>query len=309
MPPPIWSAGAATLRAYGTAGVPVLVVPSLINRSTILDLAPDRSFMRALADAGLAAYLLDWDAPGEQERAYDTAAYVARILLPALREVARRHGAPAALVGYCMGGTLAVAPAVLAPDLVARLVLLAAPWDFHADNAGPRALLGMMRPVLETFLLAQGCAPVDLLQALFAALDPSLVGRKFRAYAALDPASDEAHRFVALEDWLNDGVPLALGVARDCLFGWYGDNAPLRKTWQVDGTAIDPARIAMPALVVVPSQDRIVPPRSALALAEALPRAEVRQVPLGHIGMIAGGTARAAVTEPVVAWLQGRGSA
>ena len=43
----------------------------------------------------------------------------------------------------------------------------------------------------------------------------------------------------------------------------------------------------MPTLVVVPSRDRIVPPRSAEPLAAAIPGATVLRPPFGHIGMMA----------------------
>ena len=48
-PPAVWQRGAATLRDYGGNGPPVLLIPSLINRSVIVDLAPDRSLMRTMA--------------------------------------------------------------------------------------------------------------------------------------------------------------------------------------------------------------------------------------------------------------------
>ena len=113
-----------------------------------------------------------------------------------------------------------------------------------------------------------GELPVDLLQALFAALDPSLALRKFLAFAALDPDSERARQFVALEDWLNDGVPLAASVARECLGQWYGENATARGAWRLSGRAVLPQRIKLPSLAVIPDQDRIVPPGSALALAQ-----------------------------------------
>ena len=64
-------------------------------------------------------------------------------------------------------------------------------------------------------LQATGTLPVDMLQTLFAALDPDGIAQKFRHFSTLDPNSDAATRFVALEDWLNDGVPLAAPVARE----------------------------------------------------------------------------------------------
>ncbi|MBT3930513.1 MAG: alpha/beta hydrolase, partial [Rhodospirillaceae bacterium] len=54
-----------------------------------------------------------------------------------------------------------------------------------------------------------------------------------------------------------------------------------------------------------PQQDRIVPPASAQALADALPNAEASSTPLGHIGMVAGSRAQALVWEPLAEWLSG----
>jgi polyhydroxyalkanoate synthase len=121
--------------------------------------------------------------------------------------------------------------------------------------------------------------------------------------------SAAARGFVALEDWLNDGVPLALDVARECLGGWYGEDLPGRGLWQVAGTTILPARIEQPSLVVVPAQDRIVPPATAAALADELPHAERMTPPLGHIGMIVARDAPNAVWAPLAHWLMSQGAA
>ena len=66
-----------------------------------------------------------------------------------------------------------------------------------------------------------------------------------------------------------------------------------------------PQQFGRPALVVVPRRDRIVPPRSAAALAAAFPNATVMRRPLGHIGMMTGGAAPQAVWRPIAAWLHG----
>ena len=110
---------------------------------------------------------------------------------------------------------------------------------------------------------------------------------------------------MALEDWLNDGVALAAPVARECLAGWYGANAPARGDWRVAGEAVVPGRLRLPAFLAVPSRDRIVPPASAMALAAALPGALVHRAAAGHIGMVAGSTAEAALWRPLQDWING----
>jgi polyhydroxyalkanoate synthase len=87
--------------------------------------------------------------------------------------------------------------------------------------------------------------------------------------------------------------------------GWYRRNTPHRNAWRVGDTDIIPRNIDTPALVLVPQRDRIVPPASAHALAEALPNAECQNPPLGHIGMVAASRARTDVWEPMALWLRG----
>lgn len=309
-PPTAWREGTTRLLDYGHgdahAAAPLLVVPSLINRGYILDLWAGRSLMRSLADAGFRPFLVDWDAPGPAERAFDLTAYIAGRLGAALDHVVAATGRRPVVIGYCMGGLLALALAQTRQRDVAGLVLLATPWDFHAEKAAlGRGVARAIAPWLPLFDRI-GALPTDLLQALFFTLDPFLVIRKFRAFARLDPDSDRAREFVALEDWLNDGVPLAAPVARECLLGWYGENTPARGKWQVAGQVIRPEEIAVPTLVVVPEQDRIVPPPSARSLAQSIRGATVLTPPFGHIGMVASSRAPAELWPEIAAWLTGR---
>ena len=301
--PVLWQEGATRLLDYAPAGgAPVLVVPSLINRAYILDLAPDKSLLRFLVERGLRPLLLDWGKPGALERGFNLTDYIAGRLERAAVAVAAL-GAPFAVLGYCMGGLLALALAERRAEFVGALALLATPWDFHAERDGQAKLLGeIAEPLARSFALL-GEVPVDVLQLLFAALDPLLALRKFARFAALPAGSAEERDFVAVEDWLNDGVPLALPVARDCLAGWYGANAPGRGRWRIAGAAVRPERVAQPSLIVVPAQDRIVPPRTAAVLAERLPAAHSLAPPLGHIGMMVAREAPAAVWQPLADWL------
>jgi polyhydroxyalkanoate synthase len=300
--PAVWEDGTTRLLDYGPeSGVPALFVPSLINRAYILDLERDRSLLRHLAGRGIRPLLVDWDAPGEAERSFTLTDYVVGRLEGALEATRRLAGRKPAVVGYCMGGLLALALAQRRSSDIAGLALLATPWDFHAGTPAHTRLFGAAP--IAAFLRLSGILPVDMLQALLASLDPNLVPNKLRAFARLDPASPEACSFVALEDWLNDGVDLAGPVAEECLVGWYGENRPERGRWRIAGAPVLPERYGGPALVVVPARDRIVPPASAEALVRRMPHATVHRPLAGHIGMVVGRSAEAALWRPLGDWL------
>ncbi len=307
-PPAIWSEGTTRLLDYGgpTAAdaPPVLVIPSLINRAYIVDLSEQRSLLRFLAAAGLRPFLVDWGKPGSVERNFSLTDYVAGRLESALDAVLDATGRPVQVIGYCMGGLLALALAHRRRRDIASLALLATPWDFHVDRQNTGATLSRaMQPILP-WLESIGELPVDLIQVLFFGLDPYMVIRKFLNFGTLDPASSRAIEFVALEDWLNDGVGLATGVARECLVGWYGANTPGRGEWRVAGRPVLPQTLALPALVVVPQQDRIVLPASSEVLAQTLPQAQRLLPPLGHIGMVVGRRAEEELWRPLLEWLR-----
>jgi poly[(R)-3-hydroxyalkanoate] polymerase subunit PhaC len=308
-PPVVWSEGTTGLLDYAPqGGVPVLVVPSLVNRAYILDLREDKSLLRFLARAGLRPLLVDWDKPGDVERGFSLTDYVAGRLDAAFEAAASIAGAPLAVVGYCMGGLLAVALAQRRRRETTAVALLATPWDFHAEQAARSSLLAQFATPFAAMFGNLGELPVDVLQSFFAMVDPLLALRKFLRFGMMPEGSREERDFVALEDWLNDGVPLALPTAQECLADWYGENLPGSGRWTIAGRTVEPQRIDRPALVIVPAQDRIVPPRSAAPLATLLPRATRLTPQLGHIGMIVGGDAPRAVWRPLADFLLQHGS-
>lgn len=299
--PVLWQRGTTRLLDYGNdGGLPVLLIPSLVNRYYVLDLTPRRSLARYLAARGLRPLMVDWGSPGPEESGFGLAEYLER--LETILEIAAGDG-KAVVTGYCMGGLLALALAARRPERTAALALLATPWDFHAPDPTPGCALVRLQPLVEAAIAAAGGLPVDALQAAFAGIDPLRIAAKFRSFAALKPNSAQARDFVAVEDWLNDGVPLAAPVARECLLSWYGANAPARGEWRLAGEIVRPAAVKMPTLVMIPGKDRLVPPQSALPLAQALPNAKVKRVDAGHIGMIAGRRAQTKVYAPLTKWI------
>jgi len=305
-PPVFWRDGTTRVLDYGVgdAGAPpVLVVPSLINRAYILDLTEQRSLMRHLAAQGLRPFLVDWGTPGAEEQNFDLTSYICWRLEPAVDEIFDATGQAPALLGYCMGGLLTLALAHRRPDRAAALAFLATPWDFHAGPAASIRMLDAMSPGLTAMIDHLGALPVDVLQAMFSSLDPYLTTDKFRRFGAMQENSAMAQKFIALEDWLNDGVPLVGPVAKECLLDWYVGNTPAKGAWPVDGEAVTPETITSPSLVVIPKDDHIVPPGSAAALADAIPNAERLTLPAGHIGMVAGGRADTLLYQPLSQWL------
>ncbi len=304
--PILWGEGTTRLLDYGSdaPGPVVLVVPSLINRYYVLDILPERSFLQHLVHQGLRPVVVDWQAPGGTERHFDLTDYIVGRLEAAFAHAIKIAGAPIGVIGYCMGGLLALALALRRQSELGCLALLATPWDFHAGPTEQARRLSSVADRLPLVCGAAGTVPVDVIQHLFFILDPFTAKRKFTRFATLSPDGDEARTFVALEDWVNDGVPLALPVARECAGSWYGANLPGHGLWQVGGQTVDPKLLGQPALVVIPSRDRIVAPSAAEPLATELRAATVLRPSLGHVGMMSAARAPATLWTPIAEWLR-----
>lgn len=292
-PAPLYArAGRATLRDHGGAGPPVVVIPSLINPPSVLDLSEGGSLVRWLATQGVNPLLVDWGHPAADERELTIAGHVERYLLPLLAQV---PGTPA-LVGYCLGGTMALAAA--SATAVRGVALIAAPWRFagFTDQArdGLRQLWHQARPLAD----ALGVLPMEVLQTSFWQLDPARTVGKFERLGrgAMSPAAIDA--FVALEDWANDGPPLTYAAGHGLIHDFVSEDHPGRGIWTVAGRAVRPETLSCPILDISSSTDRIVPAASALGLGRGISLA------LGHVGMIVGGRARTLLWEPLADWLR-----
>lgn len=270
----------------------MIVVPSLINPPTVLDLAPGNSFLDGMAARGLRPLLVDW---GETE-ALGLEAIVEERLTPLVAAV----GEPVGMIGYCLGGTLALAAAAMLDYRVTRLALLATPWNFDGygeARSGLAAWWEGARPLSEQL----GAMPIELLQPAFWSLDPDGLAAKYARLADV-PEGPELAAFAALEDWSNTGQPLSLATARGLADDLFRDNLTGRVGWRVGGRPIDPAALGIPILDIIAGRDRIVPPGAALT--GNGPGTALR-LDAGHVGMVVGGRAPALLWDPLAAWLLG----
>ncbi len=224
----------------------------------------------AARTAGRHVLLLDWG-PASARADRSIAGHVESILVPLIEQL----GEPPALLGYCLGGTMAIAAAGL--TRIDRLATLAAPWHFAAYPADGRAALARIWATARGPSVGLGALPMEVLQAAFWALDPARTVAKFAAFAEIDPGSDEARRFVMLEDWANEGEPLPLPAARELVEDLFGADVPGQGRWRVGGR---PAADGT-GLHLLAGRDQIVPAATA-------PAGETATFASGHVGMIVG---------------------
>ena len=86
---------------------PVLIVPPWINKFYVLDLAPEKSFLKWMVDRGLTVFVISWVNPDARLAGKRFEDYMRDGVLAALDAVKTVTEEPDAhAVGYCVGGTL-----------------------------------------------------------------------------------------------------------------------------------------------------------------------------------------------------------
>jgi polyhydroxyalkanoate synthase len=308
--PVIWQEGEVKIfhcKASGTGNKspdPLVVVPSMINSSNILDLLESRSFIRWMADKNFDLYLVDWGTPTEDNGLASLDSVIQRRLIPGLLFLNNHSGRKLNVLGYCMGGTLLTAVAAQTQDILKSLIFLASPWDFHAGNG---SLLGHVisgREVAMQMIDTKNMLLSSWVQSVFTAVDPDHAVTKFSRFAEMDISDTEEELFVAVEDWLGDGLDLPADIARCCIDDWYKYNKTVQGKWFLNGNAVDLSDVFIPSIIVASKNDRLVPYESSIALKKNLAHADVLDTNCGHIGMMAGRSAESSVWTTVADWLQ-----
>jgi len=87
--------------------VPLVIVPPVINKFYVMDLAPGRSLAEYLVGSGLQVFMISWRNPDARHAAWDLNTY-GQAVLDAMDAAARIAGSEqAALAGACSGGIIA----------------------------------------------------------------------------------------------------------------------------------------------------------------------------------------------------------
>lgn len=286
--------------------LPVLLVPSLINRWYILDLRPGASVASAFVDAGLDTYLLDWGIPHAEDR-HLTWDDVMKRLHRFVRATLRHTGTSRiGLLGYCLGSTLTGIHTALHPDNIAALINLAGPFDF---SKGGR-LTEMTDPDWfdpEAIASAGNVAPTQM-QSAFVALRPTAHVAKWVTLAQRYKDPDFRTAFGALEAWANDNIPFPAAAYITYIRELYQQNQLVQGTHHVLGRRVDLARLTCPVLTVGASRDTICPQPAALGLNEhcGSDDTSVVTVPGGHVGSVVGSRAAAELYPAMTEWLLDR---
>jgi polyhydroxyalkanoate synthase len=308
----VWSHRGVTLYRYHSPArshpVPLLLVFALINRPEIFDLKPGGSLVEYLLEEGFDVFLVDWGVPDEEDADTGLEDYVCDELRWAVRETLRASGADElTLVGWCMGATLCAMYCGLdgGPE-VRNLVLLTTPVD------GRRSTYATWLHELDTERAAQAWRVVPGQAIDFANKLLKPVTNFFTTYRRLaqsiadGTARPEAYQPMA--KWVADNPPLPGRAWSEWIRWLYQDDTLIAGRVRLRGRRVDLGRIEQNLLVVTARADHIAPPQGTMPIFDLVSSEDVTHFdrPGGHIGLIAGSTARREIWPDLAAWLDER---
>ena len=289
--------------------VPLLLVMAPTNKAYILDLAPGQSLIEFLLARGYDIYMMDWNAPGDDERDLKIENYVLDFIPDCLRRVQQDSGEDeVTLVGYCAGGMLSAIHVALIPDgPVKNLVCFTTPVDFSKMNLF-RSMSNAKVFDVDKLVDSVGIIPADLVVAGFDALRPaSRVAGQLRLWDNL--WNDEFVKgFRMMERWGNETLPLPGAYFRQTVKELMRANALYEGTLRIGGRKVDLGKITVPFLHIIAQYDHIVPPACAQPLVQRVGSRDKEEVmlPGGHVSIAAGPNAVKRMWPKLDAWLQNR---
>jgi len=292
--------------------VPLLLVFALMNRPHILDLRPGHSYVEFMINRGYDVYLLDWGAPGIEDKDLKFDDYALEYMPRAIRKLKAVSGATEfSLLGWCIGAILTTMYSALRPDDGLRnLILLTAPLDFSKkENITFGRWTDERYFNVDKVLDAFGNVPPEMIDYGAKALKPveNYVGNYLRLWDNLqNPQVVEAWH--AMNTWVTDNVPMAGGTFRQLIVDLYRNDRLMKGTMVLRGERVDLSRLRANLLTVIADADHITPPCQSETVISKVGSKDktMLKIPGGHIGIMAGSGASKRTWPQIDGWLAPR---
>ncbi|MFZ9501987.1 MAG: class I poly(R)-hydroxyalkanoic acid synthase [Beijerinckiaceae bacterium] len=267
---------------------PLLITPPWINKFYVLDLNPEKSFVRWCVEQGLTVFVISWVNPDERHAQKSFEDYIREGVFAALDAIEAATGErEVTAIGYCVGGTLlSIALALMAATgdkRIASATLFTTQTDFtdagdlklFVDSARIGALEEKMRQTgyLEGAKMASAfnmLRPNELIWGYF--VNNYLKGKEPMPFDLLTWNSDSTRMPAANHSF----------YLRNC----YLDNTLARGEMTMAGHRLDLKAVTIPIYELAAREDHIAPARSVFTGAKMF-GGEVRYVLAGS-GHIAG---------------------
>lgn len=248
---------------------PLVIFPPWINRFYILDLTPEKSFIRWAVEQGLTVFVVSWKSADASMADVVWDDYVERGQIDAIDTIRELLGvASVHTIGYCVAGTtLAATLAVLAARGEAAKVKSATFFTAQVDFSEAGDLNVFVDD--EQLALIQSLTSDGFLDGRYMAATFNLLrGRDLIwNYVTSNYLLGEDYTPFDLLHWNSDVTNLPAKWHASYLSDLYRDNLLVQPgALAIGGTPVDLTKVTTPAYVQAGREDHIAPPRSVWKL-------------------------------------------
>jgi len=310
----IWTKNKARLYHYvpvceKRSPIPLLFIYALINRFYVLDLVPGNSLVEYLVSQGFDVYLLDWGIPGEEDKHLGFEQYIFDYIARAVKKVlGHAHAEECSILGYCMGGTMSAMYAALFPDSSLRnLILLTTPIDFTPEHTGLYGIwLSEKHFNPDSLVDAFSNVPGELIN--IGNLMLKIVANYGGVRATKRPHGKPTETLLAMNKWVNDGIPFAGEAFRQWIRDFYQQNNLVKGKISLRGQRVDLSHITCSVLNIAGKKDHIctLPQTEATMRLISSQDKEFFVADAGHVGLLIGSDAKKKLFPKIYTWLEAR---
>jgi polyhydroxyalkanoate synthase len=241
--------------------LPLMIVPPWINKYYILDLVPQKSFIRWLVDQGFTVFIVSWVNPDKSLSHKSFEDYMREGILQPLDEVLRITGQEKAnLMGYCVGGTLLGSTlaymAATGDDRVNAASFLAAQLDFTDPGDLKLFIDETQLKALEAIMAEDGYLDGSRMAAVFNMLRPKDL---IWPYVVNNYLLGKQPFPFDLLYWNSDATRMTPANHSFYLREFYQQNRLAKGEMTLGGVRLDPSKVTLPVYHVATREDHIAP--------------------------------------------------
>jgi len=243
---------------------PLLIVPPWINKFYILDLTPEKSFIKWCVDQGLTVFVISWVNPDERHQHKDLSDYMREGPLEALDAIKKATGeSDVTAIGYCVGGTLlAIALAYMAAKGDRRITsatFFAAQVDFTFAGDLKVFVDEEQITALERHMRERGYLEGKTMATAFNLLRSNDL---IWPYVINNYLKGKAPFPFDLLYWNSDATRMPAANHSQYLRGCYFQNLLATREMEIDGTPLSLKDVTIPVYNLATREDHIAPAKS-----------------------------------------------
>ncbi len=247
---------------------PLLIVPPWINKFYVLDLTPEKSFIKWCVDQGLTVFVVSWVNPDARLAKKSFADYMHQGPLEAIDAVTKITGENEIdVMGYCVGGTLLATTlaymAAKGDHRVASATFLAAQVDFtYSGDLKVFAATEEQVAAVERQMAERGYLEGAKMATVFNLLRSNDL---IWPYVVSNYLKGEAPFPFDLLYWNADATRMPAANHSFYMRNCYLDNTLAKRKMEFDGVKIDLSKITIPVYNLAAREDHIAPAKSVYA--------------------------------------------